>query len=418
MIPTLLYYVSCWLMTEADARKLGIRSTKTTELTLWAITYQGWYHFISLGAIAVLLALGFSSFMAVFWSIAIAFILSMLRKESRLVTVPAFAFGILAGLAATWWGYTEGPRALGLHEQFDGRVSVGIFWGMIAAVAFSAGQWLLAKLAGRTPAEDTYRLVEGMTDGTRQTLGIVATCACAGIIVSVVNLSGIGQTISTIMVAWGGGNTLLILLMAALAMWILGLSVPVTASYIIAAVMLVPALVSVGVQPHAAHMFMFYYAVLADVSPPTALAPFAAAAICGGEPFRTTMQAWKYTLPAFLVPFMFCLSPDGAQLLIYTGVMDGSRLILTAPQGLGDWGAILWLTTTGCIALIGFCVAFTGWGIRHANAIERVLAGIGGMMLLLSDWRYDAIGFALLSSALLLHWFRVRNLPPPAPAPA
>lgn len=417
MIPTLLYYVSCWLMTEADARRLGIKSTQTTQMTLWAITTMGWYHFISLGAIAVLLAVGMSSFMAVFWSIAIAFVLSMLREESRLVTIPAFAIGVAAALATTAFGYTAMPRALGLHELFDGRISVGVFWGMATAVAVSGLQWLLATRAGKTPGADTTRLIEGLTDGARSTLGIVATCACAGIIVSIVNLSGIGQTISTIMVAFGQGNVLLVLLMAAFAMWILGLSVPVTASYIIAAVMLVPALVSVGVQPHAAHMFMFYYAVLADVSPPTALAPFAAAAICGGEPFRTTMQAWKYTLPAFIVPFMFCLDPTGAQLLIYTATMDGPKINLIAPDGIGAWVSITWLTITACVALVGFAVMFTGQAIREANWIERLLCLAGACMLLMSSPTWDAIGFATLAAGLGLHWLRARAAPPPA-APA
>lgn len=417
MIPTLLYYVSCWLMTEADARRLGIKSTQTTQMTLWAITTMGWYHFISLGAIAVLLAVGMSSFMAVFWSIAIAFVLSMLREESRLVTIPAFAIGVVAALATTAFGYTAMPRALGLHELFDGRISVGVFWGMATAVAVSGLQWLLATRAGKTPGADTTRLIEGLTDGARSTLGIVATCACAGIIVSIVNLSGIGQTISTIMVAFGQGNVLLVLLMAAFAMWILGLSVPVTASYIIAAVMLVPALVSVGVQPHAAHMFMFYYAVLADVSPPTALAPFAAAAICGGEPFRTTMQAWKYTLPAFIVPFMFCLDPTGAQLLIYTATMDGPKINLIAPDGIGAWVSITWLTITACVALVGFAVMFTGQAIREANWIERLLCLAGACMLLMSSPTWDAIGFATLAAGLGLHWLRARAAPPPA-APA
>jgi TRAP transporter 4TM/12TM fusion protein len=418
MIPTLLYYVSCWLMTEADARKLGVRATQTTQATLWAITQQGWYHFISLGAIAVLLALGASSFMAVFWSIAIAFCLSMLREESRLVTVPAFAFGVVAGLAATAFGYTALPRQFGLHELFDGRLSVGFFWGIVAAVAFSGLQWLAATRAGRTPAPDTTRMFEGLTDGARSTLGIVATCACAGVIVSIVNLSGIGQTISTIMVQWGGGNVFLVLLMAAFAMWILGLSVPVTASYIIAAVMLVPALVSVGVQAHAAHMFMFYYAVLADVSPPTALAPFAAAAICGGDPFRTTMQAWKYTLPAFVVPFMFCLTPEGAQLLIYTSTLDGPKITLIPPGGFGDWWAIAWLTFTGCVSLVGFCVMFTGYALKPANWIERLLCLAGGCLLIGSNVYADFAGFACLAAGLGLHWLRVRRDLGPSAQPA
>ena len=91
---------------------------------------------------------------------------------------------------------------------------------------------------------------------------------------------------------------------------------PVTASYIICAVIAAPALIKLGVPDFAAHMFIFYYAVLSEVSPPTALSPFAAAAITGGDPYRTTMQAWKYTLPAFLVPFVFVLDPQGVGLLL------------------------------------------------------------------------------------------------------
>ena len=98
---------------------------------------------------------------------------------------------------------------------------------------------------------------------------------------------------------------------SALAVWMLGLAVPVTASYIIAAVMVAPALVQAGVPDVAAHMFIFYYAVLSEVSPPTALSPFAAAALTGGNPFTTMMLTWKYTLPAFLVPFVFTLHARG-----------------------------------------------------------------------------------------------------------
>jgi TRAP transporter 4TM/12TM fusion protein len=417
IIPTILYYVSCWLMTEADARRLNVQPVITSRQSLWQLTLVGGYHFISLGAIAVFLALGASSFMAVFWSIAIAFALSMLSAENRLVSIPAFGIGIVAGIAATAFGYTEIPRSLGLHELFDGRLSVGVFWGMTVATLASGAQWLVARMAGREAHADTTRMIEALTDGARSTLGIVATCACAGVIVSIVNLSGIGQTISAIMIGFGGGNVLLILLMAALAMWILGLSVPVTASYIIAAVMLVPALISVGVQPHAAHMFMFYYAVLADVSPPTALAPFAAAAITGGEPFRTTMQAWKYTLPAFIVPFMFCLTPEGAQMLIYSGTVENNVVRLIAPGSIGQWIGILWLTLTACLALAGLCVLFTGYALRQANWVERILCGIGGGLLLGADLRADAAGLVVLAAGVALHWWRTRKLTPPAPAP-
>ena len=127
-------------------------------------------------------------------------------------------------------------------------------------------------------------------------------------------------------------------------MWLLGLAVPVTASYIIAAVMVAPALTQAGVPPLAAHMFIFYYAVLSEVSPPTALSPFAAAAITGGNPFQTMMLTWKYTLPAFLVPFVFTLNLEGMGILMQAPLGDVLSASATAAvgvcalaAGLGGW---------------------------------------------------------------------------------
>jgi TRAP-type uncharacterized transport system fused permease subunit len=165
----------------------------------------------------------------------------------------------------------------------------------------------------------------------------------------------------------------------------------VTASYIIAAVMLVPALRDVGVPEAAAHMFLFYYAVLADVSPPTALAPFAAAAITRGDSFATMMQAWKYCLPAFLVPFTFCLSPDGVGLLMQ-----------------GPWESILLTTVTACLAVTALAAAFGGWIVREANLAERVVAGAAGLALLYADPMADVAGLALAACAVGAHLVRIR----------
>ena len=147
-------------------------------------------------------------------------------------------------------------------------------------------------------------------------LTAATTCATAGIIVGVVTLTGLGLKFSSIVIDYAGGNLLLTAIYTALIVWIVGLAVPVTASYIICAVIAAPAMIKLGVPDVAAHMFIFYYAVLSEVSPPTALSPFAAAAITGGDPYKTTMQAWKYTLPAFLVPFVFVLDPQGLGLLL------------------------------------------------------------------------------------------------------
>ena len=141
-------------------------------------------------------------------------------------------------------------------------------------------------------------------------------------------LTGLGLKFSSIVIDYAGGSLLLTAIYTALIVWIIGLAVPVTASYIICAVIAAPALIKLGVPDFAAHMFIFYYAVLSEVSPPTALSPFAAAAITGGDPYKTTLQSWKYTLPAFLVPFVFVLDPQGVGLL------------LQIPKG-GSWVDIL-----------------------------------------------------------------------------
>jgi TRAP-type uncharacterized transport system fused permease subunit len=211
----------------------------------------------------------------------------------------------------------------------------------------------------------------------------------AGVLVSVVTLTGLGLKLSGSLVDLVGGNAVLTVVLAAIAVWILGLAVPVTASYIIAAVMLVPALTEVGVSEAAAHMFVFYYAVLADVSPPTALAPFAAAAITGGSPYRTTMYAWKYCLPAFLVPFMFTLTPDGVALLLQ-----------------GPWPRVVWTFATGCVAVAALAVAFGGWLRGPASRVERVLAGLAGLTLLAAAPIADAAGFVLLALVAVSHLTR------------
>ncbi len=235
------------------------------------------------------------------------------------------------------------------------------------------------------------RMIASLVEGGKGCVGIAATCATAGIIVSIINLTGLGLKLSGLIVDLGGGSLLVTILLAALAMWLLGTAVPVTASYIIAAVVLVPALTSLGVPAPAAHMFMFYYAVLADVSPPTALAPFAASAICGGKPFATMMQAWKYTLPAFVVPVMICLSPQGEGLLL-----------------LGDWKSILEISLTSTIALVGFALAAAGWIIAAATPLERLLAAAAGCALMAPYPVWQWAGAALLVAVITIHWARLR----------
>jgi TRAP-type uncharacterized transport system fused permease subunit len=210
--------------------------------------------------------------------------------------------------------------------------------------------------------------VRALADGSTGVLTAATTCAIAGIIVGVVTLTGLGLKFSAIVIAYAGGSLLLTAIYTALIVWIVGLAVPVTASYIICAVIAAPALMKLGVPDFAAHMFIFYYAVLSEVSPPTALSPFAAAAITGGDPYKTTLQAWKYTLPAFLVPFVFVLDPHGIGLL------------LKMPKDSGVLDVVLIIAKTGA-GLAALAAAAQGWAFRRTSALERVLLTVAGLLL-------------------------------------
>ena len=232
-----------------------------------------------------------------------------------------------------------------------------------------------------------------MEAGTTGVLNVAATCAAAGIIVGVVTLTGLGLKFSSIILAYAGGSLALTALFTALIVWIVGLAVPVTASYIICAVIAGPAMITLGVPDFAAHMFIFYYALLSEVSPPTALSPFAAAAITGGDPYKTTMQAWKYTMPAFVVPFFFVLDPMGVGVL------------LKVPAG-GSWLEAAWIIFLGFFAIAALAAGLQGWIVRRANGIERALLIAGGLLVISPVNSLDLVGVALAIAAVVAQYVR------------
>ncbi|HEV8340965.1 MAG TPA: TRAP transporter fused permease subunit [Candidatus Binatia bacterium] len=356
-IPTCLYYFALLLMVELDGRKFGVRDIPFDRgQTLWSITKQFWFHFLSLVAIIVFMLIGFSPVLSVFWATVTAFVVSFLHPDCALIS----------------------------YDLFRGK---GPVW-----------RHLLQS-----------KLVKALEAGSVGVLNVAATCAAAGLIVGVVSLTGLGLRFSAIVIQYADGGSsaivdalamlgvpptpallhdtklLLTALLTCLIVWTVGLAVPVTASYIICAVIAAPALILLGVPDFAAHMFIFYYAVLSEVSPPTALSPFAAAAITGGNPYKTTMMAWKYTLPAFLVPFMFTLNPEGIGLLLK-----------------GSWGNIMWTSVTAMVGLAALAAGLTGWLIRKTSRLEQAMLVTSGLILVYPGWLQDLVGFGLFATALFL----------------
>ncbi len=349
VIPTLLYYLALFLMVEIDARKYGMGNTVFAKVdTVWHLTRNYWFHFLSLVSIVAFMMWGYSPVMSVFWATVVSFATSFLRRDTALLS----------------------------YDLFQGK-----------------GSW--TKNLFESP------FVKAMEGGSIGVLNVAATCAGAGIIVGVVTLTGLGLKFSTIVIDYAGGSLLLTALFTSLVIWIVGLAVPVTASYIICAVIAAPALTKLGVPDFAAHMFIFYYAVLSEVSPPTALSPFAATAITGGDPYKTTLQAWKYTVPAFLLPFMFVLDPAGQGLLLM-----GSTQALAA----ANWWSIAQVTLTAAVGIAAIAAGFQGWALLRTTKLERVMFIVAGIALVYPGWMADLVGFGLMGGAVALQVLRQRSL--------
>jgi TRAP transporter 4TM/12TM fusion protein len=343
-IPTVLYYFSIMLMIEFDARRWDLRKIEIAAGDARQLMLKFWYLLSSLVIIPVFMLLGFTAIRAVFWSIVIAAATSLLRRETALVTVERTAPG--------------------------GRQGSG--------GGLRLGRWML----------NPSPLIRALDNGSRQALNVGVTCAAAGIVVGVVNLTGLGLKVSDIIIAYAGGGLLATLTFSAFALWVLGLALPITATYIIAAVIVAPALIKLGVSELAAHMFIFYYAVLSEVSPPVGLAPLAAAALTGGRPFRTMMMAWKYTLPAFVVPFMF------------TTHAHGLGLLLRAP-----WQTVVEVTVIAALGLIGLAAAITGWLLRRATVPERIVLAVAGVILIHPAGLQDLAAALAIIGVGVLQWY-------------
>jgi TRAP-type uncharacterized transport system fused permease subunit len=259
-----------------------------------------------------------------------------------------------------------------------------VFWSSVLAAALS----YIRPETALTPS----RLMAVLRRGGEDVLGVAATTATAGIIVGVVTLTGLGLKLAGVIVTLAGGTLVLTVIYSAVAVWLLGLAVPVTASYIIAAVMVAPALVQSGVPDFAAHMFIFYYAVLSEVSPPTALSPFAAAALTGGNPFKTMLLTWKYTLPAFVVPLVFTLRPEGAGILLR-----------------GSLDSVVASTATALAGIAALAGAFGGWILGPVTAPGRGLLIVSGASFLFGGAGGAMAGGATAGMVLILQTLRARD---------
>jgi len=248
----------------------------------------------------------------------------------------------------------------------------------VKAALYGLGLSVVTSAIRKSTRLSLRNIYEALEQGAKNALGVSMACACAGIIVGTITLTGLGLKLGNGLVALSGGKLLLTLFFTMITSIILGMGAPTTANYVITSTIAAPALVLLGVPVLAAHMFTFYFGIIADITPPVALAAFAGSAIAKSNPLKTGVQASKLAIAAFIIPYMFVLNP--AILLIDTTPIQIVQMIITA-----------------VIGMVGISSSMENYLFAPMNKFERVVFLVGGLMMIHPNIITDLIGIAILA---------------------
>jgi len=328
-IPALLYFTGIWIMTHFEAKRVGLRGLTKEEMPNRKEVLKKIYLLLPIVGIIVFLLIGIPTMQAALWGIVLTIAVSSIDKKTRL-------------------GFKD--------------------------------------------------MIEALVDGARTALAVAAATAAAGIIVGVVVKTGLGLSLANGLVSASGGNILLTLFFTMLAAIVLGMGSPTTANYVITSTIAAPAIITLLMldMPEgaaipitvalSAHLFVFYFGIIADITPPVALAAFAAAGVSGGDPIKTGVVSAKLAIAAFIIPYMFVLSPE--LLMIDT----------TVPQ-------LIWVLITAISGMISIGAGMIGYWYRDVKWYERILAIVAGLLLIYPEGVTDTIGLIMFVSLFAIQYF-------------
>jgi len=380
-IPAVLYYVACFAAVHFEAKRQGLLGVPRNELPVLREVLAARGHlFIPVSSILFIMYSGYSAPLA--------------ALTGTLMCFPAAWFGpvvllvlpVLTALPVAWPGFPALiPAILGLHPLIEAAIFAAIILLWTWAVR---GKTIYLKIEGRP-------IVDAMIDGARNTLPVALACAAAGIIIGIVILTGLGITFTQWVVGLSQNVLLLALLLTMVAGIILGMGMPTTPAYIIMVSLLVPALIKLGVITPAAHMFAFYFAILSAITPPVALAVFAAAGLAKADLWKAGWAAVKVGAAGFVVPFMFVYDP--ALLMI------------------GTWPDILWRLVLSSVGIAVLAGGLHGYLLRWMPLWERAVAIAAALLLVVPTFWADVAGLVLTAALIAFQLLMARS---PVPAAA
>lgn len=271
-------------------------------------------------------------------------------------------------------------------------ILVGLFMGYsapLAALIAALACLPVALLRSATRQGITWhKALQALEEGARGALSVAMACASAGIVIGCVTITGLGIVFTQVVIDLAQNTLFLALLLTAIAGIVLGMGMPTTPAYIVMVALLVPAIIKLGVITPAAHMFAFYFAILSAITPPVALAVFAAASLAKANMWEAGFAAMRAAAPAYIVPFMFVYEPS---------------LLLILRDGM-QWHEALWSVVTAFVGVIALAGSLFGWLLGYASRSQRVVLFIAALCLIKPGLLTDLVGFALIGAVLALQW--------------
>jgi TRAP transporter 4TM/12TM fusion protein len=375
IVPAAMHFFGVFCQVHFEAKKLGMRGMSPDELPRASeVLRRDWPTAAPLFVLLFVLFAGYTPYLAAFWGISACMVVGLTGRN------PVVAVALLAACTvAIFTGAIVTPLGLALLFGFCAVVSIA---------------FVLRSPEGRARVID---IADAFVTGAKYAIGVGAAAACVGIIVGIVTLTGVGFKLSNIITGFAGELSAIFsgivpsslydakaltlfftLLMTALVCLLLGAGVPTTACYIIMVTIAQPALGKLGVEPIVSHFFVFYYGLLADITPPVALAAYAGASMAGADPFKTGNTAFRLGSAKALVPFVFVASP--------------AMLLVTKDF---TWLAF-WETTLGCIVgIVLLAAALTGYGLTTIRGFERFALFAASVMVIMPSRTATLVGLAI-----------------------
>ena len=370
ILPAFLYFLGIFLGVHFKAKKLGLKGLPREELPKWKLLLPQIYLILPLVVLVYMIMIGFTMATAAVYATLYCVVVSMISREEGKKKL-IMAVPLIPLLFMTLMSRSFQP---GTFMGENGST-------LCLAIAFAL---LVINYAISKPnVKSLPTIIDAFENGGKNCLSVGIACGMAGIIAGVVTMTGLGQVLIGAIVGLSNGHLIIALVLTMLCCIVLGMGVPTTANYCIMASTCAPILITLGIPKVAAHFFVFYFGIVADITPPVALAAYAGSAIAKSDPMKTGINATKLAIAAFIVPYIFAMNPS--MLLMDQGVLAAIQVIITS-----------------CLGIFGIAAALEGYVVARAPWWQRILLAAGGLCLIDPSLMTDIVGVAAIVIVVVL----------------